>query len=117
LVSFSISFDISEAVSKLRATNISKTLREELHKGGDLIMTDAKAEVHVISGDLKNSGRVEKHDDRVDGGFTMDYAMIEEKRVGGKYAGPHAYLEPSVKKNGEIIFKNMKEALSREFGK
>lgn len=80
-------------------------------------MTDAKAKVHVITGDLKNSGRVEKHNDRVDGGFTMDYAMLEEKRVGGRYAGSHAYLQPSVEKNGEIIFRNMKDALSREFGK
>ena len=111
MVSFTIKVDIDEAVSKLKGIDVSKILKEELHKGGDLIMTDAKEKVHVISGDLKASGRVDKTEHEVHGGFTKDYAMIEENRVGGKYAGPHAYLEPSVDKNGPIIFRNMQDKI------
>jgi hypothetical protein len=116
LVSFTIKFDASQAITKLKGIDVSKILQEELSKGGDLIMTDAKAKVHVISGRLKNSGRVDKHGSTVDGGFTMPYAMIEEQRQGGKYAGSHAYLQPSVEKNGPIIIKNMKDRLRQEFG-
>ena len=54
MVSFTIKVDIDEAVSKLKGIDVTKILKEELHKGGDLIMTDAKEKVHVISGDLKN---------------------------------------------------------------
>jgi len=77
-------------------------------------MTDAKAVVHVISGDLKASGKVNKHGSTVEGGFDKVYAQIEEDRVGGKYPGPHAYLEPSIDKNGPIIHKNMLDRLERE---
>ena len=111
MVSFTIKVDIDEAVSKLKGIDVSKILKEELHKGGDLIMTDAKEKVHVISGDLKASGRVEKREHEVHGGFTKDYAMIEEKRQGGRRGGSHAYLEPAVDKNGPIIFRNMQDKI------
>jgi hypothetical protein len=116
LVSFTINFDASDAISKLSDIDVSKILREELSKGGDLIMNDAKAKVHVVSGKLKNSGRVTKHDNKVEGSFNTPYAASEEKRQGGKYSGSHAYLQPSVQKNAPIIHKNMKERLNKEFG-
>ena len=115
MVSFTISFDANQAISKLGAIDVSRIVREELAKGGDLIMNDAKAKVHVVSGKLKNSGRVTKHDNKVEGSFNTPYAASEEKREGGKYAGSHAYLGPSVEKNGPIIEKNIKDRLSREF--
>lgn len=79
-------------------------------------MTEAKAKVHVVSGRLKNSGRVDKHGSTVDGGFNTDYAEAEEKRQGGKYSGSHAYLQPSVEKNGPIIYKKMQDRLRQELG-
>jgi hypothetical protein len=111
LVSFTIKVDIDEAVNKLKGIDVSKILKEELHKGGDLIMTDAKEKVHVISGDLKASGRVEKREHEVHGGFTKEYATIEENRQGGRRGGSHAYLEPAVDKNGPIIFRNMQDKI------
>ena len=111
MLSFKISVDVKDAINRLQNIDISKILKEQLHEGGDLIMKDAKDKVHVISGDLKASGSVNKREHEVEGGFTMDYATIEEKRTGGKYAGSHAYLEPSVDKNGPIIAKNMERAL------
>ena len=74
-----------------------------------------KLKVHVITGKLKNSGRVTKHDKKVEGSFNASYASTEEKREGGKYPGSHAYLGPSVEKNGPIINKNIQDRLSREF--
>lgn len=115
MVSFTITFDAKDAISKLGAIDVSRILTEELSRGGDLIMNDAKAKVHVVSGKLKNSGRVTKHDNKVEGSFNMPYAASEEKREGGKYAGSHAYLQPSVEKNGPIINKNIQDRLSREF--
>jgi hypothetical protein len=111
LVSFTIKVDIDEALTKLKGIDVSKILKEELHKGGDLIMTDAKENVHVVSGDLKASGRVEKREHEVHGGFTKDYAALEEKRQGGRRGGSHAYLQPAVDKNGPIIFRNMQDKI------
>jgi hypothetical protein len=115
LVNFTISFDADQAISKLGAIDISRIVREELDRGGDLIMNDAKAKVHVVSGKLKNSGRVTKHDNKVEGSFNTPYAASEEKRQGGKYTGSHAYLGPSVEKNASIIDKNIRDRLTREF--
>jgi hypothetical protein len=114
LVSFTIGVDISQALTKLKGIDISKILQDELGKGGDLIMTDAKAKVHVVSGDLKASGRVTKQRSKVQGGFNTDYAQIEEEREGGRYTGKHAYLGPSVEKNGPIIHKNILNRLKQE---
>ena len=114
MVSFTIKVDISDAISRFKGIDVSKILEDELHKGGDLIMTDAKAKVHVVSGKLKNSGRITKHGSTVDGGFNTDYAEAEEKRQGGKYSGSHAYLGPSVEKNGPIIYKKMLDRLKQE---
>ena len=94
MVSFTISFDAKDAITKLGAIDVSRILTEELSRGGDLIMNEAKAKVHVVSGKLKNSGRVTKHDNKVEGSFNAPYAATEEKREGGKYAGSHAYLRP-----------------------
>ena len=114
MVNFVIKFDVSDAISKLQGIDIAKILEDEAGKGGDLIMKDAKEKVHVISGKLKNSGRVDKHGSTVEGGFNTDYAQLEEDRVGGRYAGKHAYLGPSVEKNGPIIFRNIEDRLKQE---
>ena len=116
MVTFEINVDIQKAIDKLKELDVVKIAKEALDEGGDLIMKDAKEKVHVDSGDLKASGRVEKREHEVVGGFSTDYAKIEEERVGGhRYSGPHAYLEPSVDKNAPIIHKNIerkiKEAL------
>jgi hypothetical protein len=111
LVSFTLNVKVSDAISKLKDIDISGLLKEELHKGGDLIMNDAKENVHVISGDLKASGHVDKREHEVHGGFTKEYATIEENRVGGRRGGSHAYLEPAVDKNGPIIFRNMQDKI------
>lgn len=115
MVSFTITFDADQAITKLGQIDVKRILTEELSRGGDLILNDAKAKVHVVSGKLKNSGRVTKHDSKVEGSFNAPYAATEEKREGGKYAGSHAYLGPSVEKNGPIINKNIQDRLSREF--
>jgi hypothetical protein len=115
MVSFKLTIDVKEAINKLKDLDIHEILKEELHDGGDDIINDAKENVHVISGDLKTSGHVNKSEHEVHGGFTKDYATIEENREGGKRGGSHAYLEPAVDKNGPLIHKNMerriKEAL------
>ena len=69
----------------------------------------------LYQGILKTSGRVEKREHEVHGGFTKDYAMIEEKRQGGRRGGSHAYLQPSVDKNGPIIFRNMQDKIKEGF--
>jgi hypothetical protein len=111
MATFKISVDAKTAINKLQRLDIHKILKEELHKGGDDIMKDAKDKVHVISGALKASGRIDKREHEVEGGFTKDYAKLEENRTGGKRGGSHAYLEPAVDKNGPLIAKNMERAI------
>ena len=115
MVTFTIKVDIKDAINKMQNVDFEKILKEELHKGGDDILNDAKESVHVITGDLKASGRVEKREHEVEGGFTKDYAKAEENRVGGKYPGSHAYLEPAVDKNGPLIAKEMERAIKEAF--
>jgi hypothetical protein len=111
MTSFKIKVDVKDALDKLKNLDIHQIMKEELHDGGDQIMDDAKEAVHVITGDLKASGSVRKTDREVHGGFTKDYATIEENRTGGKYSGSHAYLEPAVDKNGPVIHKNMERRI------
>jgi hypothetical protein len=108
---FTISVDAKAILQKLKGFDIHKILKEELHKGGDLILKDAKEKVHVVSGDLKASGTVDKGERDVTVRFTKDYAKIEENRTGGKRGGSHAYLGPSADKNIPIIVKNMDRAV------
>lgn len=111
MVSFKLTIDVKDAIAKLKDLDVHKLMKEELHDGGDQIINDAKEAVHVISGDLKASGHVNKTEHQVHGGFTKDYATLEENREGGKRGGSHAYLEPAVDKNGPIIFKNMQDRI------
>lgn len=110
-----IEADASKIIDRLSNVNISKKLARILSDGGDDILDDAKQKVHVISGDLRDSGRTQMHgNSEVQISFHTNYAKIEEDRVGGKYPGPHAYLKPSVDANIPDIVKEVEKGLIEE---
>jgi hypothetical protein len=114
-MSIEIEVDTSVIIDRLSKVDISRMVREKLDKGGEKILADAKQKVHVVSGNLRDSGRTQMHgDSEVQISFHTSYARLEEDRVGGKYPGPHAYLEPSVDANIPQIVKNVKEGLIEE---
>jgi hypothetical protein len=110
LLDFKISVDAKRAIERLDV-DIAKIVKDELHKGGDNIIKDAKDNVHVVSGELKASDWIQKREREVEGGFRKDYARVEENRTGGKYAGSHGYLKPAFDRNVPIIAKDMERAI------
>jgi hypothetical protein len=112
-----VSFQITgakEAAAKLMRFDISRIMRDEVHKGSDNILKDAKTNVHVISGRLKNSGSVRHSNTGSEGGFSMPYATTEEYRKGGRKGPNHAYLKPAVDSNGSKILDNIVRRIQSE---
>jgi hypothetical protein len=111
MTSIKITVDISGVTDKLDSDKIIKAAVEEAQKGGETIMSEAKGNVHVVTGNLKASGNTKKLEKGIEGSFNKEYAEIEENRTGGKYAGPHAYLKPAIEHNEDIIRKNIERAI------
>lgn len=115
MVTFDISVDVRKIIDMFDKVDISKIANQVLQDGADDILSDAKSIVHVVSGDLKASGRVEHGHNEATVKFTKDYARAEEERVGGKYPGPHAYLEPSGDRNVSLIAKDLEDKINEAF--
>jgi hypothetical protein len=111
MTSIKITVDLSSVTDMLDSDKIIKAAVGEAQKGGETIMSEAKGNVHVITGALKASGSTKKLDKGIEGSFNKEYAEIEENRTGGKYPGSHAYLKPAVEHNEDIIRANIQRAI------
>lgn len=85
--------DLQEACSSQEATSIGRA-------GAEVVVAEAKSIVHVITGALRDSIRVEDSDEpgvaqAVAGGINgVDYAADEE--YGNSRRPPHPYMRPAV---------------------
>lgn len=81
----------------------------------EFILSLADARVHVLSGDLKASGHVERlarHQYAVV--YDTPYARIEEFRVGGRaHSGAHAYLRPAYDEGRAMAMERTADLIQR----
>ena len=108
---------INEIVNKFRRLpqTIPDTTHRVLSAGANDIISDARTDVHRVSGQLANSGRVSsarKND--ITGGFYTSYAAREEFRQGGRKAS-HEYLRPAIARHIPGIRQRMIAELMRLF--
>lgn len=105
---------LEQAISGLTglAQNVDTAVERAMIEGADNILSTARADVHVVSGRLRGSLRITGQSrNEVRGGSTLDYAGIEEYRVGGRKPS-HEYLRPAIDANLSIIYQNMIRAIS-----
>lgn len=101
---------------KLIDKDIQDIVSDAIRDGGQIVKTNAKAKVHVITGRLKNSIdelHVIKSGNKteVQIGSGVPYAEVEEFRIGGKYPGPHSYLRWALDNSGPGVEQAVKNKI------
>lgn len=102
---------------KLISDDILDIIADAVEDGGEIVKNGAKAKVHVVSGNLKQSIDIlhtEKSKDKVEVqiGSGLPYAAKEEFRVGGKYPGSHSYMRYSLDTNEAAVEAAIKNKIS-----
>lgn len=85
----------------LASVRVELGVREGLILSGDLIAQRAQGKAHVVSGRWKRSIKRGNPYRTTKGmaisiGSNVEYAMIEETRLGEKHGTPHAALRPAI---------------------
>jgi HK97 gp10 family phage protein len=96
------------------AAAIPQVMDEVEEAGAEMVARDAKARVHVRSGDLREAIHTDKQDEGtyvVAGNTEVFYGHMEE--LGTSHSAPHPFLVPALEENIEPIVRLAAVALRR----
>lgn len=91
---------------------INTAIERTLIRAGEIVVNEAKNLCPVDTGNLRNSiGRSDVHDNQIDVGTNVEYAINVE--LGTYKQGAQPYLGPALKGKQEAISAILKEEIAR----